>query len=1034
MRKLGAIGLVFLSLALSATPVLAESALFEPAAVGTVESSRQQIVETVDIQGNRRLRDDDLLYYIKTRPGDTYDPAALERDLKELLSLNFFDKTATRVLTTEGVRGGVNVIFEVRELPIIRDLTFSGLEAVPESDVLKEFREKRVGVSKEAIYDPVKARNATRILRELLAGKGYPNAKVSIKEEEVSATSIAVTFEVEQGNRSRIVDIEFTGNEKFSDGELRNALQLVKETGLISRFKGQDILDLRKLEYDLQKNVRSYMWSKGYFQARIGEPEVVGLGVKRTDFIPLITLPLPLISSKDDTLKIVVPVTEGKVFRVGEVKVEGNSIFSEQQILAFMGLKKGEIADGKRIQDAVYDDKTGLKTIYGQQGFVEFNAEFEPEFKDNPSNPNEGIVDVTVTIEEGKQYTLRRLEFTGNTFTRDRVLRREFLLNEGDIYNSRALEISIARLNQTQYFDPLDKDQDVEIRTDEEKGDVDLNVKVREKGRQQISFNGAAGGLGGTSFGLEYSTNNLAGRGEILSFQVGIGNRQQSLQFTYQEPYFRDRPISVGFSIFASRYKFFGEGTFLTQNQNLLDELTFDPLAQITVDDENLFTQSTYGANVFATAPLSELLFKKRRFTQFSRVGLTYQFTTTTITDPPVNESTDPSKRIPVIYAIPNIITSRLTGSFVYDTRQPAANGIDTNSGSQLSASLGFAGLGGDVRTYSPTVSYSRFMPIRRKRSRNPEVFAFRVMAGHIGSYAISEKIRNANSLAYVGGIPIYERYYLGSENDIRGYNSRAIGPIASFDTYITSRNVTVATNAAGAPTAPAGFPEGSPILADIAAIGNLTGFDGANPALFSRNYRFIGGDTQLLANMEYRIPLFGPATLALFADVGSVFNLRKTGTQVINSTFLEDDRLLGPGRLSALGLLNAPALESSAGSILYYNNRVLTKSDFLSLFCGGNRFGCPVSLPVGIDQFFLRGEVQQNSLLRVDEAAFSKLGDFKSSVGIELRVQVPIVNVPFRLIYYYNPNAKIGVTEEAPGIYLPGKRNGFRFTVGRTF
>ncbi|MCV4783678.1 hypothetical protein OFM36_30005, partial [Escherichia coli] len=106
---------------------------------------------------------------------------ALERDLKELLSLNFFDKTATRVLTTEGVSGGVNVIFEVREWPIIRDLQFNGIKAVQESDILKEFREKRVGISKEAIYDPVKAKNATRILRELLAAKGYPNAKVTVR-------------------------------------------------------------------------------------------------------------------------------------------------------------------------------------------------------------------------------------------------------------------------------------------------------------------------------------------------------------------------------------------------------------------------------------------------------------------------------------------------------------------------------------------------------------------------------------------------------------------------------------------------------------------------------------------------------------------------------------------------------------------------------------------------------------------------------------------------------------------------------------
>jgi outer membrane protein insertion porin family len=148
----------------------------------------------------------------------------------------------------------------------------------------------------------------------------------------------------------------------------------------------------------------------------------------------------------------------------------------------------------------------------------------------------------------------------------------------------------------------------------------------------------------------------------------------------------------------------------------------------------------------------------------------------------------------------------------------------------------------------------------------------------------------------------------------------------------------------------------------------------------------------------------------------------------------LDDDRFLGPGRVTALALINTPALESRFGSLLYYNNRLLTKQEFFSVFCQGNTLGCPVALPPGLDQFFLRGEAQQNSLLRVDDAAFSKIGDFKSSVGVELRVQVPIVNVPFRLIYYYNPNGKFGVTEQLPGIFLPGKRNGFRFTVGRTF
>ncbi|MBP6001946.1 MAG: outer membrane protein assembly factor BamA [Pyrinomonadaceae bacterium] len=1028
MYKFRALGLVLLALAAMAFPAAAktnESANNTPAIKAP---AAQQVVETVDIQGNRRLRDEDLLYYIKTRPGDIYDPAALERDLKELLSLNFFDKTATRVLTEEGVRGGVNVIFEVRELAIIRDLQFKGSKAIQESDILKEFREKRVGISKEAVYDPVKSRTATRILREMLASKGYPNAKVTVQEDEVSATSIALTFNIDQGNRSRIVEIDFEGNEKFKDSELRKALVLVQESGIITRFKGQDILDLKKLQYDLQKNVRAYMFSKGYFQARIGEPEVVGLGYKRTGLPIIKNFPIPLLTSKDDTLKIIVPVTEGRVFRVGDLKVEGNSIFSEAQILSYVGLKKGEIADGKRLQDAVYED---LKKVYGGQGFVQYNAEFEPDFKDNPTNPNEGIVDIVISIDEGKQFTLRRLEFTGNTFTRDRVMRREFLINEGDIYNQNYLDISVARINQTQYFDPVDKDQDVEIRTDEENGNVDLIVKVKEKGRQQISFNGGISGIGGSYFGLEYSTNNLAGRGEILSFNAGVGNRQQSLQFTYQQPYFRNRPISAGISVFASRYKFFGEGTYLTQNEDILNDL-YNPNGSVITDSANLFTQSTYGGTLFVTAPLSELFFKKRRFTQFSRVGLNYQLSATSITDPEVNQSTDPSAVIPIIYTQPNILTSRITGTFVYDTRQPAKNGIDTLSGSQLSLSIGFSGLGGDVRTYQPSVSYSKFIPVRKKKSQNPDVFAFRVIAGTIGTWALTDKVKNANSIAFVGGVPAYERYFLGSENDLRGYSSRSIGPVAPFDTYVTSRNVTLATNAFG--TAETNHLLDPRTRDELITIGQLTGASGANPALFSRNFRFIGGDTQLLANVEYRIPIFGPATLALFADIGSVFNLRNAGTQTINSEFLEDEKLLGGGRLTALGLINTPVLEPSFGSLLFYRGRVMTRTDFLSEFCRGNRFSCPTSLSPQIQQLYLRGEVQQNSLLKVGEAAFSKISDYKTSVGVELRVQVPIVNVPFRLIYYYNPNAKLGYTEELPNIFLPGKRSGFRFTVGRTF
>src|ERR1041385_8322851 len=276
MHSYRAFWLFFLSLLTGITVSLAT-----PGRVTAQQNpSQERIVENVDIIGNRRLRKDDILYYIQTRPGDPYNEEQVQRDYQTLLSLTFFDKTATRVLTENGPRGGVNIIFEVKELPIIRDLTFEGLHSVAESDILKAFRERRVGVSKESIYDPVKVRNAMRVIKELLAAGGHPNATVTERTEEVSATSLAITFDVNEGDRVRVVDIQFEGNTVFSDGSLRGAMKYVKEAGLITRFKSLDILNREKLDYDLHL-VDNYMRSKGYMQARHGEPRIESVGPDR---------------------------------------------------------------------------------------------------------------------------------------------------------------------------------------------------------------------------------------------------------------------------------------------------------------------------------------------------------------------------------------------------------------------------------------------------------------------------------------------------------------------------------------------------------------------------------------------------------------------------------------------------------------------------------------------------------------------------------------------------------------------------------
>lgn len=988
----------------------------------------QRLVESVDVVGNRRLRREDILYYVQTRPGDTYNESQVQRDLASLLALGFFIKTDTRVLMENGDRGGVHIIFHVKELPIIRELTFEGMKSVTESDVLKAFRERRVGISKESVYDPVKARGAIRVLKELLASKGHPNATVSVHETEISATSTSIAFLINEAERVRVVEVLFEGNQAFSDGALRGQLKLVKEAGLISRFKGQDILDREKLDYDL-RNVTNYMRSKGYLQARVGEARVEDLGQRRTG-VPI--LPLPFLASTDDALRVTIPVSEGKIYRIGEVKITGNSILSEQQIVSALGLKMGDIADGQRVSKALFED---LKKYYGSQGFIEYTAEPEPTFRDNPHDAQEGIVDFAINIEEGKQFTLRRLEFIGNTFTRDYVLRREFLLNEGDIYNQSLFEYSVLRLNQLGFFNPIEKEKDVDHRTDDEEAQVDASIKLAERGRQQISFNGGTGGTSGAFFGLEYSTNNLLGRGETLSLNLSVGNQQRSVQFSFTEPYIRNRPITAGFSLFSSSSKYYGEGTLLSQNTDAQTNY-LNSLSGITtsLDESNLFTRITNGGSLFISAPLSEF-YRKRRFTQFSRVGLNYALSQTSVKDPEVNNQGDVTTFIPVIYAQSNIITSSVTASFSYDTRN---GGIDPTQGREFSFALGLAGLGGDVRTYQPTLSYTQFIPVRKKESQHPQVFAFRIIAGHIGSFAPTSKIREAqsNSLSFINGVPIYSRYFLGGDDSIRGYDTRSVAPISKFQTFITSRNVSLANNASDTPDPVLGLSQSA--NDELVRIGTFTGAGGANPGLVSTYYSAIGGDSQLLGNFEYRIPIAGPVQLAAFADVGSVFNLRKISDQTYSSSFLADQPFLGSSfgtgfGLNTLVVFNNPNYANSAttGGIVLRGDSLVSQEDFNNAL----RLG-PVDpltgLPVGFYQAFLRGEAQTNTVVNLSSSLYSKFGGVHSSIGLELRVQVPVINVPFRLIYAYNPRARYGIYD--PGLSFTEKRNAFRFSVGRTF
>jgi outer membrane protein insertion porin family len=981
------------------------------AIVGSAQTpARETLIEDIEIRGNRRLPKETILYSLQSKPGDAYREATARRDFETLLSLGFFDPLRCRLYTDSGPRGGVILIFEVKEYPLIRDLQYRGLKAATESEVLTRFKERRTQVNKEAQLDPAKVNAARSVLRELLAEKGYPEAKVEIEVEDISATTVALVFTVEEGQRVRVKEILFTGSrDKFSDRQLRGAMKLVKEAGLLTTFSSKDIYFKEKLLDDLER-IRFFLGQKGYLQAKYGEPKIEPAGLV-TSGVPL---PIPYLRKTGPGLRVTIPLEVGRRYKITKVVEKGVNIFQPGVISSVSGMRAGQYANTKNIQENVYK---GIKDLYGTQGYIQAEVNFVPQFIDNDAA--EGEVEVTLEVEEGRQFTLRRMEFIGNTNTRDVVLRREVLINEGDPYNKRYWDLSILRLNQLGLFDEI-KEKDAITRTNDRDQTVDIDVQVKERGRQQISLNGGVSGFAGSFFGLSYSTNNLFGYGQTLSASFSGGNRQLAVSVGFTEPYLLGKPISLGLELFAQRQQYFGNSFNTFSNFYSTTDLS-----QVELD--SLFSQEVAGGTLSLSSPLSIFTRRWRNYAQFTRFGISYSLTASRIKDPKVNTDNDTSNDIPVTYSQPRIVTSRVTPNLYFNTLNAA---IDPTRGQSLYLGLGLAGgaLGGDVKTISPSLEYKYFRPIANLGGEHQHVLGVRFNVGHIRTFGqLSDALLNTRSLGFIGGIPITERFFLGGENDVRGYNVYSISPVARYDYFLSTRNVTAKTaNSLGELEDVADGSVHSSVLRayTFEAPENGCGESKSANCNVERSvrkdadgneipfYTAVGGDTRMLLNTEYRIPIAGPVAVAAFADVGTVFNLRKYTDQIVSSNYINQTITPNGVVVNASGLVaTRDELDSASAS-----------APTLTLD----------GLPPGFRRLYLQGDSRSYNLLRISQQGTRLLDSLRASVGLEFRVQVPVINVPFRLIFAYNPNANPDITN--PKVLSFERRTVMRFSIGRTF
>jgi len=796
------------------TPQLKTPALPKPQAPSTKAQPakpKAPLIEEIIFRGNRRVPSSVLRARIFSHPGDVYNVNALERDFMALWNTGYFDDI--RLEVEDGKKGEI-LIFYVREKKLVRAISYKGLSTITESDVLEEFRKRKVGLTIDSQFDPVVIKRAEVILHDMLAAHGRQFATVRARTRQIPPNSVALTFIVTEGPKVKVGKIRFQGNTVFSNMTLVQQMKLSRPTGAPPWFYWfHKTYDHDQVLFDLEK-VRELYQDHGYFFALPEEPKVkMRNTVHRWPFFFWSW-------GHGKAVDITIPIEQGEQYKLGKFAIHGCKLFKEKQLEVFLGMKTGDVFDLSKVRKAI----DNLTKLYGEFGYINFVATPDPE-----PNRKKHIVNLSLDFDEGKQFFVHRINFSGNTKTRDKVVRRELLLNEGEIFNTRLWDLSILKVNQLGFFDPIKK-EDYNIKQNAKNDTVNIDLKVKEKGRNSIGFSGGTSALSGNFVGFNYSTSNFLGLGETLSVSAQTGQYQKLYSFGFTEPYIFDRAITTGFTIFKSDINF----NQLQQTSAYAGISQTNLASAFGASSFQNFAENSTGFTAFASYPLKR---------HFARLGLTYSYSTSSLqTFSLASQSYFEALNFQNIVAGPNSLTGIRTSSIMPTLNYSTVdNYLNPHRGKSFYAALQFAGsvLGGNVNSISPVVEAKYYHPINHDRN----TLAFHALFSSISGYG--------------GRVPPpFSRFYMGGENDIRGFDIYSISPVAFFPTVAQVCNRDNAGN----------------IIPALDSTGNSTGACGSSTSFPVNTITFPGGDTEVVSNFEYRIPIVGPVAVAPFIDAGMDF------------------------------------------------------------------------------------------------------------------------------------------------------------------
>jgi outer membrane protein insertion porin family len=588
---------------------------------GGVPAQESPLVNKIEIRGLKRIEEGAVKSKISQKTGEPLSQEIIAEDIKSIFKMGYFDDVRVEVETFEG---GVELIYVVKEKPAIIKIDFQGNEKIEDSK-LKE----KITLSSGSIADTVLIQDNASKLKKFYEEEGYLLANVVPVIKKVSENEITLTYQIDEGKKIRIDEIRITGNRNISSSRIRKAME-TKKWWIFSFLTSTGYYKKDQMEQDVS-GIQNLYFDEGYIKAVIGEPEIS-------------------IDEKEREMKISINVSEGEQFRVSSIGFKGNTVYNDAIIKEKLSIEPGEVFSKKVMEKDIGE----ISNLYTQTGYalVSVTPDLVPNDKDN-------TVDVVLNIDEGAPYEIGRIEISGNTRTRDKVIRREIRVDEGETYDSAKLKRSYERINNLNYFETVE----FLPKPKYEEKVVDLEVKVKERPTGFLSVGGGYSSIDKFIATVDLTQGNLFGRGQYLKLKGELGGRSSLYELSFRDPWFLDRPVSLSTGIYKTTREY------------------------IDYDKE------AFGIYLGLGKSLSE----------YWRGDISYNFEKAKIS----NISDDASLIIRDQEGTKT--TSSITPKFIRDSRD---NFLDPSRGSRNMFSFTFAGIGGSNAFIKGTIDSGWYFPL----------------------------------------------------------------------------------------------------------------------------------------------------------------------------------------------------------------------------------------------------------------------------------------------------------------------------------